>query len=196
MSVPDLRIVAALATAYFLGAIPFAMIVARRLGVNIRAAGSGNPGATNVLRTSGAGAGALVAVLDIAKGAAGVILAEKLTSSNATAAAAGVAAVAGHVFPVWFHFRGGKGVATACGAFAVLAPGATVLAASVFAVAVLITRYVSVASMASAAALPSLVYVMHGAPPVLAAAFAVGALVLFRHRVNVARLLAGAEPRI
>jgi glycerol-3-phosphate acyltransferase PlsY len=193
---PDPRILAALAAAYFLGSIPFAMIVARRAGVNVRTAGSGNPGATNVARTVGRLPALLVAALDIGKGAAGVWAAGWLNVPAPAAAAAAVAAVAGHVFPVWFRFRGGKGVATACGAFLVLAPAATALAVSVFLVAVWMTRYISVASIVAAAALPSLVYITRRPGATLAAAFVTGGIVLVRHRTNMARLLAGAEPRL
>jgi glycerol-3-phosphate acyltransferase PlsY len=181
---------------YLLGSVPFAVIVGRLSGIDVRAQGSGNPGATNVARTAGLGAGAAVAILDIAKGAASVLAAEQMQASPAVAAAAGAAAVVGHVFPVWLRFRGGKGVATACGMFAVLAPLATALAASVFLVVALVTRYISLGSILAAAALPSLAYMTHAAAEATLAAFGVAALVIVRHRGNVSRLLAGAEPRV
>src|SRR5262245_14867897 len=109
-------------SAYLVGSIPFALLLARRWGTpDLHGVGSGNIGAANVLRASGVKAGVLVALLDIAKGAAGVLLAERLAGPGATPAA-GLAAIVGHVYPVWLRFRGGKGVATASGAFAVLAP--------------------------------------------------------------------------
>jgi acyl phosphate:glycerol-3-phosphate acyltransferase len=188
--------IAAVVVGYLLGSIPFAVFVARMRGIDPRRAGSGNPGATNVLRTAGAGAGVAVAVLDIAKGAASVLAAERFHGGETAAAAAGVAAVVGHVFPVWLQFRGGKGIATACGAFLVLAPLATVLAASVFFVVSWSTRYVSLGSILAAAALPSIAYVAHGSGTVLTAAFAIAALVLLRHKDNMARLLTGVEPRL
>jgi acyl phosphate:glycerol-3-phosphate acyltransferase len=111
---------------YLLGSIPFAFLLSRRTGIDIRHAGSGNLGAANVLRTSGVGAAVGVLLLDVAKGAGTVLLAHRLTGGDATPAAAGLAAVVGHVYPVWLRFRGGKGVATACGVFSVLTPAAVV----------------------------------------------------------------------
>src|SRR5579872_4891584 len=116
----------AILVAYALGSIPFALLLSRRWGArDLRRIGSGNLGAANVLRASGVTAGVLVAILDIAKGAASVFLASRLSPGPApaiTAAAAGLAAIVGHIYPVWLRFRGGKGVATACGVFAVLTP--------------------------------------------------------------------------
>ena len=118
-SLPVLSIV----VAYLIGSVPFALLLARRWGAAICAdVGSGNLGAANVFRVSGPTAGVLVALLDIAKGAASVLLAQRLTAAGAAPAAAGLAAIVGHVYPVWLRFRGGKGVATACGVFCVLTP--------------------------------------------------------------------------
>lgn len=192
----DVDLIVALAAAYAIGSIPFAVIAGRLAGADVRLQGSRNPGATNVLRTLGPGAGAAVAALDIAKGAVSVLVAQRITSSEPVAAAAGAAAVVGHVFPLWLRFRGGRGVATGFGAFAVLAPAAAMLALTVFLVAVWITRHVSLGSIAASAALPSLVYVTKSGAAVLLASFAVGALIVLRHRGNMARLLAGTEPRI
>src|SRR3954470_24412243 len=108
--------------AYCIGSIPFALILARRWGSDLRTVGSGNLGAANVLRASGVRAGVLVALLDVAKGAASVALAMRISNAPAAPAAAGIAAIVGHIYPVWLRFRGGKGVATACGVFSVLAP--------------------------------------------------------------------------
>src|SRR5882724_1590552 len=143
--------------AYLLGSIPFALILARRWGAgDLRRSGSGNLGAANVMRASGVTAGVTVAMLDMAKGAASVWLAGRLSADGAAPAAAGLAAIVGHIYPVWLRFRGGKGVATACGVFAVLAPFAVALALVVFAAAVAATRYVSVGSILAAVALPPL----------------------------------------
>ena len=190
------RVAVPVALGYLAGSIPFAVLAGKLAGVNVREQGSGNPGATNVARTSGFAAGAAVAALDIAKGAASVIAAEQWQSSPAIAAAAGVAAVMGHVFPVWLRFRGGKGVATACGAFAVLAPLATALAASAFLVTAFVTRYISLASIVAAAALPSFAYMTHAPAQAIVASFVVAALVIVRHRSNMVRLLANTEPRL
>src|ERR1700737_3707508 len=111
--------------AYLIGSIPFALLLARRWGADLRRVGSGNLGAANVLRASGATAGLLVAALDIGKGALSVTLARHLSDQAAAPAAAGLAAIVGHVYPMLLRFRGGKGVATACGVFSVLTPFAT-----------------------------------------------------------------------
>lgn len=193
---PAVKAFALIVAAYAAGSIPFAVLMSRRAGVDVRQSGSGNPGATNVFRTAGPGLGIAVAVLDIAKGAVGVLAAEWLHAPDGVAAAAGVAAVIGHVFPVWLRFHGGKGVATACGAFLVLAPVAAALAASVFLVVVWITRYVSLGSIVAAAALPIFAYADGSPVATIGAAFAVAALVLIRHSSNMTKLLAGVEARI
>jgi len=112
----------AIVAAYLIGSIPFALILARRYGADLRLVGSGNLGATNVMRASGVTAGLIVALLDMAKGAASVWIAEQLGPGPLLPAAAGVAAIVGHVYPIWLRFRGGKGVATACGVFSMLTP--------------------------------------------------------------------------
>ena len=184
--------------AYGLGSLPFALLVARWRGTpDLRHEGSGNLGATNVARVAGAGAGALVALLDIGKGAAGVLMAERLTGADVTtAAAAGLAAVVGHVYPIGLRFRGGKGVATACGAFAVLAPLALAAAVVMFFVGAALTRYVSVGSLAAALTLPIAGYATGAPAPVEIAAIATSLLVIARHRSNAARLWSGTERRL
>src|SRR5436189_6459989 len=112
--------IAIVVAAYLIGSIPFALLLARRWGADLRRIGSGNLGAANVMRASGVTAGILVALLDMTKGAASVWLAERFTTSTVAPAAAGVAAIVGHIYPVWLRFRGGKGVATACGVFSLL----------------------------------------------------------------------------
>src|SRR5712692_219354 len=146
-------------TAYLIGSIPFALILARRWGAaDLRLVGSGNLGAANVMRASGVTAGVLVAVLDMAKGAASVWLAERLSPGPAVPAAAGLAAIVGHIYPVWLRFRGGKGVATACGVFSVLTPLALPPALTVFVLIVWSTKYVSLGSVLASLALPSIAY--------------------------------------
>ena len=139
---------------YLAGSIPFAFLLARRAGIDVRFAGSGNVGAANVFRTAGAGRGAAVMVLDIAKGALAVSVASLTNASLPLTAATGAAAVIGHVYPLWLRFRGGKGVAVAAGVFAVLAPLATLAAAAVFLISLSLTRYVSLGSVAATLALP------------------------------------------
>lgn len=183
--------------AYAIGSIPFALILARRWGTrDLRRIGSGNLGAANVWRATGATAGVLVALLDIAKGAAGVIVAERLNGGAAAPAAAGVAAVVGHIYPVWLGFRGGKGVATACGVFAVLTPLALLPALAVFCVSVWITKYISVGSVLASLALPPIAYATGSPGPAIAAAAAAAVLIVFRHRSNLKRVHAGTEPRV
>jgi acyl phosphate:glycerol-3-phosphate acyltransferase len=182
---------------YLLGSIPFALIMARRWSAtDLRHAGSGNLGAANVLRTSGVRASVLVALLDMLKGAASVILAERLSPSSAAPAVAGFAAIVGHIYPVWLRFRGGKGVATACGVFSILTPLAVPPALAVFIAAVWITKYISLGSVLASIALPPLAYVAGGRLPAVAAAAAAASIIVFRHRSNVARLRAGTERRL
>lgn len=193
-----------LAGSYLLGSVSFGLLVVRlRDRVDLRTRGSGNAGATNVLRTSGHWAALLVLLLDIAKGIAPVRLAQMLGSSTEIAAGAGLAAIGGHVFPVWFGFRGGKGVATGFGAFVALFPLAGAAALALFLAVVAATRYVSLASIVAAASVPGLVALTAGrgwSPPVSATTLvlvgASAALVLFRHRPNLRRLLAGTESRL
>jgi glycerol-3-phosphate acyltransferase PlsY len=183
--------------AYLIGSVPFALIIAKRWGApDLRRAGSGNLGAANVLRTSGVTAGVLVALLDVGKGAAGVLLASRLDGSTATPAVAGFAAIVGHIYPVWLRFRGGKGVATACGVFAALAPVAMPIALTVFVVSAWITKYISVGSVLASAALPAIAYAMGAPPPIVSAAAAAATLIVFRHRSNLARVWLGTERRI
>src|SRR5262249_18356173 len=110
--------------AYLIGSIPFALLLARRWGSDLRRVGSGNLGAANVMRASGVAAGVTVAMLDIGKGALSVLIADRFSTNPSVPAIAGFAAVLGHIYPVWLKFRGGKGVATACGVFSVLTPAA------------------------------------------------------------------------
>ncbi len=185
--------------AFALGGIPFSHLIARVRGVDLRSVGSGNVGATNLARAAGYGAGALGLFLDAAKGAVAVLLARSLLGEGATPANQALAAalaVAGHAFTPWLHFRGGKGVATGAGAFAVLAPLATLCALGIFAVVVAVGRMVSLASVSAALALPVAVHFLGAARPVTLAAAAVAALVLVRHRDNLVRLVRGTERRL
>jgi acyl phosphate:glycerol-3-phosphate acyltransferase len=186
------------AVAYLIGSIPFSFLVARAFGVHdVRRVGSGNVGATNVLRNAGKAAGALALVLDLGKGAAASALAGKLAPGDAVLpAAAAVAAVVGHMFPVWLRFEGGKGVATGLGAFAPLAPRAALAALLAFAVVAAGTRYVSLGSVAGGAALAALAFALRGPDPVAIAAAFTFALVVFRHRSNLRRILGGTERRV
>jgi glycerol-3-phosphate acyltransferase PlsY len=191
-----MKALAAVTLAYLAGSVPFAFLLARRSGIDLRRVGSGNVGASNVLRTSGVPRAVAALCLDGAKGALAVIVAQRLTVGEAIPVAAGIASVLGHIYPVWLRFRGGKGVATAAGAFAVLAPYAMVMASGVFVVAVWATRYISVGSIAAAITL-AIVAVVTEAPATvdIGAALAAG-IIIHRHRANVARLAAGTERRV
>jgi acyl phosphate:glycerol-3-phosphate acyltransferase len=192
---PALQVVA---VAYLIGSIPFSFLVARAFGVNdVRQVGSGNVGATNVLRSAGKAAGALALVLDVGKGAAAAALAGRLApGAAALPAAAALAAVVGHTFPVWLRFQGGKGVATGLGAFAPLAPTAALGAIAAFAVVALATRLVSLGSVSGAVVLAGLALGLRGPDPVAVAAVLSAALVVFRHRSNLRRILGGTERRV
>lgn len=180
--------------AYCIGSVPFALLLARQ--DDVRRIGSGNVGAANVLRASGVRAGVLVALLDIAKGAASVELAVLLSTDSRLPAAAGVAAIVGHIYPVWLRFRGGKGVATACGVFSVLTPLAALPAFAVFIATAWATRYVSLGSVLATIVLPPVAYATGYSAATLTAACAAAVLILFRHRGNLARLRAGTERRL
>jgi acyl phosphate:glycerol-3-phosphate acyltransferase len=182
--------------AYLIGSIPFALILARRWGADLRQVGSGNLGAANVMRASGVRAGVLVAALDMAKGAASVWIASRVSDGADLPAAAGLAAIIGHIYPIWLRFRGGKGVATACGAFAILTPLAVPPALAIFACVVWLTQYISLGSVIASMALPPLVYALGSPAPSVVAAAAAAAIIIFRHRSNVLRVWAGTERRL
>lgn len=190
--------------AYFLGSVSFSFLVVRRLrGDDVRKIGSGNAGATNVLRTTGRMAALVVLILDVSKGLVPVVLAKVAGLPAWVQAAAGFAAVAGHIFPLYHGFRGGKGVATAAGALAPNAGGALLLGLGLFAVVVLISRIVSLGSILATASVP-IAWWMGGAlgwwaPPTsgsLAWVAGMAAIVLYRHRANLRRLLRGEENRL
>jgi glycerol-3-phosphate acyltransferase PlsY len=182
---------------YTVGSLPAGYLIAKRIGgIDLRRVGSGNVGAANAYRSAGWRAALLVVAVDVAKGAGSVILAAPLAAGGSGPVAAGVAAIVGHVYPVWLRFRGGKGVATACGAFAILAPLATALAAGVFAVTVLATRYVSLGSLAASISLPTLAWLTRASMPVVAGGVVAALLIVQRHRGNLARLRDGSERRL
>jgi len=181
---------------YLAGSIPFAFLVARRHGVDLRLSGSGNVGATNVLRTTGVPLAVTAMVLDAVKGAVAVLIAQRLTEGPATPVAAGLAAIIGHIYPVWLQFRGGKGVATAAGVFGVLTPLALAAAAGVFVLAVFVSRYISVGSVAGALTLATVAVIDDPPTAVVAGAIVAALVIVHRHRGNLARLAAGTERRI
>jgi glycerol-3-phosphate acyltransferase PlsY len=167
----------------------------------VRNVGSGNIGATNVARAAGLLAGVFTLVLDLAKGAGAVLLAEKLSNDSVTwMTIAAFAALLGHCFPVWLRFKGGKGVATAAGIFLALSPLACLAAVILFILVVLFWRYVSLGSVSAAAAMPLLIYFLwapHHAPPLVVTigTLAVSLLVIYKHGGNLRRLAEGTEPK-
>lgn len=186
----------AVAVAYLVGSVPFAFLLSRRRGIDLRHVGSGNIGATNVLRSSGVPTAVMAMCLDALKGTIAVVVAERVAMAPGAIVAAGVASTLGHIYPVWLRFKGGKGVATAAGVFAILAPTALAAAGMVFVIAVWVTRFISVGSMAAAVTL-AVMTIMGDRPTAVAIGAVVCALVILqRHRANLARLAAGTERRI
>ncbi len=181
---------------YLFGSIPFGMLLTRSAGLgDIRAIGSGNIGATNVLRTGRRGLAAGTLLLDGAKGAAAAVLGNALLGPTGVLLG-GLAAVLGHLYPVWLNFRGGKGVATGFGVLIAADPLLGLLAGAIWIAVAAAFRRSSVAALAAFAAAP-LIGVLTGAPGrLLALALLVGVLVWARHHENIARLMAGTEPRI
>ena len=196
-----------LVISYLLGSIPTSDIAARLRGVNLRTVGSGNPGFTNVLRTLGLRVATPVLIVDIAKGVAAVLLvagtlgAGSFLGQTGISLAAGLAAVAGHIWPIFARFRGGKGVATACGVFAAMAPLATLAVVVLWLAVVVPTRYVSLGSIVAALFLPWAIWMEAGlrgtARPtaLILTAGLVAVAVVLRHLSNIKRLLNGTENR-
>jgi glycerol-3-phosphate acyltransferase PlsY len=184
--------------AYLSGSIPFGyLIVRKKLGADIRESGSGGTGATNVSRRAGKSAGIVTLVLDALKGSVAVLLAKTFAPDvDWLIAAAAIAAIVGHMFPVWLGFRGGKGVATGVGIFLMLAPVAVLCAGIIFVIIVALTRYVSLGSIVAAATIPLFVWLQADSRPLLTAALVGALLIVFAHRGNIARLARGTESKI
>ncbi len=183
--------------AFFLGSIPFGYLVIRlSSGKDIRTLGSGNMGATNVMRIAGKKLGILTLFLDAAKGALAVWLTRLYSPQESALVLAALASVAGHMFTPFLRFKGGKGVATALGSLLVLTPAAIGLSAAVFFLAVGLTRFVSLGSILAAVSYPLWVLYLKGSHEVLIAALVLAALILWRHSSNLGRLLRGTENRI
>jgi glycerol-3-phosphate acyltransferase PlsY len=186
----------ALLLAYLLGAIPFGYLLVKwKTGADVRTTGSGNIGATNVLRTSGKVVGILTLLLDIAKGYAAVWIAGRLTDGSAFwMSAAALAVMAGHAYPVFLKFEGGKAVASFIGAFLKLTPLPMVAALIVFVVVVAWTRHISLGSIIAAGTFPLAVWlILQPSLAVVAAAIIAGAFIIYRHSSNIRRLNAGTE---
>ncbi len=190
------------AAAYLLGSIPFGLLLTRLFGGgDVRKSGSGNIGATNVARVAGTLPGILTLLFDVAKGAAAVWLAGRVSNESATwMMIAALATLLGHCFPIWLKFRGGKGVATAAGAFLVLCPPALLGSVILFLLVVFFWRYISLASVSAAASMPLLIYLLwaphHAPPPIVTfGALAAAGIIIYKHDGNIQRLVQGEEPK-
>ena len=189
------------AASYLLGTIPFGYILVRVFrGEDVRSRGSGNIGATNVARMSRV-LGLVTLILDAGKGAAAVVVARALSGGNhqkLTMTIAAFCAVVGHLFPIWLRFRGGKGVATSLGSFALIAPKSVLCMVGLFLLVVAATRYVSIGSVVGAAAFPVLVWMLHEyVEPVQLILIALSSmLIIWKHRQNIGRVVAGTEPKV
>ena len=210
--VPVLAYILTALGAYLLGSIPTGFLVAKAKGIDIRSVGSGNIGATNAMRVLGKPAGIAVLLMDAAKGFAAVWLASLMLKDNSIfdlhtdysivdlqtlRVVAGIGAVLGHNYTCWLNFKGGKGIATTAGVYLALAPWALLVALVVFILAILLTKYVSVGSIAGAIALPVTVWVMTPQNIFLGiVTTALGVLAIYKHKSNLQRLMAGTENRL
>lgn len=181
--------------AYLLGSVPTGYLMGAWMGVDVRTAGSGNIGATNVARVVGKRQGILTLAADVAKGVIPVFAAFQLGLAPAAAALIGTAAFLGHLYPVFLKFRGGKGVATAWGVYAGLAPMVSLVLIVIFAAVALTSRIVSLSSMAAALAAPVTLWCFSYPPAVVGLSTLIAALIILRHRGNLRRLFSGTEPR-
>jgi len=185
--------------AYLLGSLPFGYLIVRwQRGIDVRTTGSGGTGATNVMRNLGIAGFIATFILDFGKGALAVLLTSRLTAGDPRwIAAASVAAIMGHCFPVWLKFRGGKGVATGVGVFIALAPLQVVLVLVIFAIIVAVWRYISLGSIIATAAFPLLVHYMKHAPlPIVLGAAGGAAIIIAMHHANIRRLIKGTESKV
>ncbi|GFE56185.1 glycerol-3-phosphate 1-O-acyltransferase PlsY [Geobacter sp. AOG1] len=182
--------------AYLVGSVPTGLLLARAFGgVDIRTTGSGNIGATNVYRTLGKKVGIMTLAGDCLKGVIPVVIAKQLGLPVEWVAAVGAAAFLGHVYTIFLGFKGGKGVATALGVFLAMAPLAVLCALAVFIAVLLKWRYVSLASISAAAAMPVGIILLGSPLPVVAMTLLIAVLVIYKHRENIDRLRSGTESK-
>jgi acyl phosphate:glycerol-3-phosphate acyltransferase len=182
--------------AYLLGSVPTGYILGSLAGIDVRKAGSGNVGATNVARVVGKRHGIITLIADIAKGLVPVVIALNLGLTATATALVGVAAFLGHLYPVFLRFQGGKGVATALGVFLGLAPWATLVLMVIFVLVILATRVVSLSSMVAAASAPVVFWLSLSSPILTGTSLFIALMIVLRHRGNIQRLLSGTEPRV
>jgi len=191
----QILLILVLAGAYLLGSIPTGLLLGKAYGIDVRKEGSGNIGATNLYRTVGRKVGVMTLVGDCLKGMLPVLAVKYSSLPVEYAAWVGLAAFCGHVFSVFLRFRGGKGVATALGVFLALSPLAVAIAVGVFAVLMLVWRYVSLGSIAAAAVMPIAVWALGEGRVVGVVTMIVAVIVIIRHAENIKRLVAGTENR-
>lgn len=194
----------AIGIGYLIGSVPFGLLLTKAAGLgDIRSIGSGNIGATNVLRTGNKGLAAVTLLLDVLKGAAAVFIAVSVASGAATeptvsewiGAAGGIGAFLGHIYPVWLGFKGGKGVATYIGVLLGLAGKLALVFCAVWLVVAFASRYSSLSALIAAVVIPPAAY-LFGSPLLAAATFLMSLLLIYKHEANIRRLLAGEESRI
>ena len=204
---PTVGYILTLLIAYLLGSVPTGFLVAKARGIDIRTVGSGNIGATNVFRILGKTAGALVLLADAAKGCLAVLVVARLVGdwcypgAGAQARewfrlAAGVAAILGHNYTCWLHFKGGKGVATSAGVLVALIPLALLIGLGIWLVVFALSRYVSLASISAALVLPFAAWALGESKTMIAVTAALAALAIYKHKANIKRLMNGTENRI
>jgi glycerol-3-phosphate acyltransferase PlsY len=195
-----LRLVLVVIIAYLIGSIPFGYLIVRaRGGGDVRETGSGGTGATNVSRRAGKIPGVFTLLLDALKGAIAIVVARSMSNADNAdwfVAAAAIAVLVGHIFPIWLRFRGGKGVATGAGVFLVWTPMAVLCAGVVFVAVVWWRKLVSLGSIAGALTIPVYSWIIANSTPVLAASMVGASLIVFAHRGNITRILNGTESRI
>ncbi|HSE84764.1 MAG TPA: glycerol-3-phosphate 1-O-acyltransferase PlsY [Candidatus Binatia bacterium] len=182
--------------AYLLGSVPTGYILGSLAGVDVRKAGSGNVGATNVARVVGKRHGIFTLAADMAKGFVPVIIALNLGLTPTATALVGIAAFVGHLYPVFLRFQGGKGVATALGVFLGLAPWATLILMAIFVLVLLATRVVSLSSMVAAGCAPIVFWLFFHSPILTSMSLFIALMIVLRHRGNIQRLRSGTEPQL
>ena len=187
--------------AYLLGSLSFAVIVSKAMHLDDpRSYGSGNPGATNVLRSGNKAAAIFTLLLDALKGVVAVLiarfLAERLGYGDGVVALAGLASFLGHLYPVFFRFQGGKGVATAAGVLLALNPWVGLASLGTWLAIAIVTRYSSLAALVTALLAPVYVYLLHGDPQIVVAVAVMSVLLIWRHRANITKLLNGTESKL